>query len=209
MAPRLAAILLVWGLALAPAATWAQQKPERDPLPVRLWNKALQNERGGRPVYTLLQHYSYCHDATGKVVTAPANFVTDFASIPKEAQFLFPPDGPYARAAIIHDWMYAIGTRGDEAGRRFADDVFKAAMAEYGVLPIWRDWIYQTVRWRGARGYGLKSDWKFWSAQDRAPVPAPIPREQARQFPVFPGCVGFQQYDRTGYLLGQIPRPAT
>lgn len=39
-------------------------------------------------------------------ITAPAGYVTDFASTPKVIWSFIPPFGPYAAAAVLHDWWY-------------------------------------------------------------------------------------------------------
>lgn len=39
-------------------------------------------------------------------ITLPKGFVCDLASIPKYLQWMFKPDGPWAKAAAIHDFLY-------------------------------------------------------------------------------------------------------
>lgn len=38
-------------------------------------------------------------------ITVPAGFSTDFASVPKLAQAIYPPMGYYGNAAVLHDWL--------------------------------------------------------------------------------------------------------
>jgi hypothetical protein len=62
---------------------------------------------------------------------------------------IFPPHGKYAKAAIVHDYLYsqAVGTKA------FADNVFNEAMAVLGV-PKWRRLaMYWAVRAFGRGGY--------------------------------------------------------
>ena len=40
------------------------------------------------------------------VVEVPVGFMTDFASIPRLLWWLWPPAGPWAKAAALHDWLY-------------------------------------------------------------------------------------------------------
>ncbi|MFV2733470.1 DUF1353 domain-containing protein, partial [Escherichia coli] len=40
------------------------------------------------------------------VIAVPAGYVTDLASVPRILWSVFPPHGRYAKAAIIHDWLY-------------------------------------------------------------------------------------------------------
>jgi hypothetical protein len=39
-------------------------------------------------------------------ITVPPGFVTDLASIPRLFWDLLPPDGPWVKAAVIHDYLY-------------------------------------------------------------------------------------------------------
>lgn len=82
-------------------------------------------------------------------ITVPRNTVTDLASVPRCLWMIFPPHGRYAKAAIVHDYLYsnAIGTKA------FADNVFNEAMLVLGV-PKWRRLaMYWAVRAFGRGGY--------------------------------------------------------
>ena len=95
-----------------------------------------------------------------EVICVPAGFVTDLASIPRLLWPLLPPQGRYAKAAILHDWLYALGPAGDEAARRRADDIFAEAMAVLG-CPAWQRWvIHRAVRLFGGSAFG-RSDHPF------------------------------------------------
>lgn len=67
------------------------------------------------------------------VIRIPAGTVTDLASVPRVLWTIFPPHGRYAKAAIVHDYLYeqSIGTKA------WADAVFLEAMQVLGV-PKWR-----------------------------------------------------------------------
>ncbi|MDP1605652.1 MAG: DUF1353 domain-containing protein, partial [Rhodocyclaceae bacterium] len=65
------------------------------------------------------------------VIRVPTGFVTDLASVPRLFWPIFPPHGRYAKAAILHDWLYAQG--GDTADRLSADNIFGEAMQVLGV----------------------------------------------------------------------------
>jgi hypothetical protein len=54
--------------------------------------------------------YDVGAEGSGETITVPAGATTDLASIPGFAAALLPPDGPWAKAAVIHDFLYA--TRG-------------------------------------------------------------------------------------------------
>jgi hypothetical protein len=42
---------------------------------------------------------------SGETITVPAGFVSDLASIPRPLWTIFPPDGSYTQAAVLHDWV--------------------------------------------------------------------------------------------------------
>ncbi|EOB5139186.1 DUF1353 domain-containing protein, partial [Salmonella enterica] len=63
---------------------------------------------------------------------------------------LLPPDGKYAKAAIIHDYMYDNALR----TKKEADRIFLDGMIVLGV-PKWKRMImYWAVRWFGRGNYG-------------------------------------------------------
>lgn len=58
------------------------------------------------------------------VITVPAfRFTTDLATIPRLFRWLFRPDGPWKRAAVIHDYLIA-----KKFPRVLADRVFLEAL---------------------------------------------------------------------------------
>ncbi|MBW8883110.1 MAG: DUF1353 domain-containing protein [Asticcacaulis sp.] len=124
------------------------------PQPVILFNKTKQ----GRKLFTLNEEFPYCDAGTGKVIVVPKWYVTDFASVPWYGQSVIDPQGPTARAAIIHDYLYAIGEKGK---REEADAIFYRAMIAFGVSELQARIAYNAVRTGGEHGYGLKDDWMF------------------------------------------------
>lgn len=87
------------------------------------------------------------------VIRIQAGYITDLASVPRILWALFPPHGRYAKAAIIHDWLYdnALRTKKD------ADRIFLDGMRVLGV-PRWRRMImYSAVRLFGRGKYGHRS----------------------------------------------------
>ncbi|ADJ61757.1 DUF1353 domain-containing protein [Herbaspirillum seropedicae] len=85
-----------------------------------------------------------------RIVRVPAGTITDLASVPRCLWAVFPPHGRYAKAAIVHDYLYesAIGSK------READRIFLEAMVVLGV-PGWRRWVmYLAVRLFGRGRYG-------------------------------------------------------
>ena len=88
-------------------------------------------------------------DTPDDVIYVPEGYVTDLASVPRLLWALFPPHGRYAKAAIIHDWLYdnALRTKAE------ADRIFLDAMTVLGV-PRWRRRLmYLAVRLFGKGKY--------------------------------------------------------
>jgi hypothetical protein len=129
--------------------------------------EAVGRERGGRPCVRLIAPLEFCvgfPDSDDRIVV-PAGFETDFASIPWGLWNLFPPYGRWARAAIIHDFLYATRGTGVFEGRRWitratdytrkeADKIFLEAMEVVGVDPWRRTVMYRAVWAWGTRGWG-------------------------------------------------------
>ena len=83
----------------------------------------------------------------GRLVLVPAEFVTDFASVPR-LPFTFWLFGDIAQeAAVVHDHLYSTG----EVSRAMADEVFAEASKVCGVS-AWR----RGPMWLGVRLFGGK-----------------------------------------------------
>lgn len=82
-------------------------------------------------------------------VTVPRGFETDLASIPRFLWPIFPPLGPWNKAAVLHDFLYSI----PGCSSFLADSLFREAMASLGV-PIWRRVVmYYAVRLYSVLGF--------------------------------------------------------
>ncbi len=91
----------------------------------------------------------YLSDDNSDVISVPAGFVTDLASVPRIFWTLLPPDGKYAKAAIIHDYLYDNALR----TKKEADLIFLDGMAVLGV-PKWKRIVmYLAVRIFGRGNY--------------------------------------------------------
>jgi hypothetical protein len=110
--------------------------------------------------------YDVGAEGSGETITVPATATTDLASIPRFAWSLgFPPDGQWAKAAVIHDFLYRTNgtcvlnlrmyrTRKAAYSRSEADNILREAMGVLGV-PAWRRWvIWSAVRSFGGSGWG-------------------------------------------------------
>lgn len=72
----------------------------------------------------------------------PAEFQTNFASVPAVFVWLIPRSGRYTRAAVLHDHLW----RTSKVSLADADGIFRRAMAELKV-PFLRRWLM----WAGVR----------------------------------------------------------
>jgi hypothetical protein len=163
------------------------------PQPVMLFNQT----KDGRKLFTLDAEFPYCDIETGKVIVVPRWYVTDFASVPWYGQGFVDPQGPTARAAIVHDWLYTIG----EPGRREeADAIFLRAMIKYGVSPFQANIAYQAVRIGGERGYGLPTDWRFVDPkQQNLTQQPPFMKPRTGMVRYLPKCQGFGALIQSGW----------
>jgi hypothetical protein len=149
----------------------------------------------GRKLYTLNDEFPYCDKASGKVIVVPKWFQTDFASVPWYGQFAVNTDGPTARAAIVHDWLYAVG---EKDKRKDADDIFYRAMLKWGVSEFEANIAYQAVRTGGESGYGLASDWVFINPAEPL-VRLPFPKPKSGIVRILPQCQGFEALIASGW----------
>lgn len=134
---------------------------------VLLDNKYTPSIKKGRSLWGLHDPLAYRPQGGADTITAPAGFVTDLASIPRWAWTLLPPDGPWVKGAVIHDFLYAtMGTgawkrhppaitRKEPYTRAEADAILREALANRGVDWLRRNIIWAAVRLGGARGWGL------------------------------------------------------
>ncbi|EBS7732398.1 DUF1353 domain-containing protein [Salmonella enterica] len=110
-------------------------------------------------ILEMLGHYNwrvyepfefYLSDDESDVIEVPVGFITDLATVPRIFWMLLPPDGKYAKAAIIHDYLYDNALR----TKREADRIFLDGMTVLGV-PRWKRMImYYAVRLFGQGMYG-------------------------------------------------------
>lgn len=112
---------------------------------------AYLREENDRPVWKLEQPLVYRH-TTGETITAPAGFMTDLASVPRVPVAYWLTGGTATRPSVIHDFLYTAGY-----DRKYADDVFLAAMEAEGV-PWWRRRaMHAAVRMFGGGAYATKA----------------------------------------------------
>ncbi len=105
-------------------------------------------------------------------INTPKGFVSDLASIPKWLQWLFKPDGKWAKAAALHDFLYALmpyekgytgywrthkSTTKNKLmlskldSRKVIDSIFYIAMRKSDVNPVIAFAFYSMVRLFGGK----------------------------------------------------------
>jgi Protein of unknown function (DUF1353) len=87
-------------------------------------------------------------------VRVPQGFVTDLATIPWELWSVLRPDGEYAYAAIVHDYLYWTQTR----TRLMSDEILRSSMEDFHVDRLKIQAIYRGVRAFGER-YWNENAW--------------------------------------------------
>ena len=112
----------------------------------------------GRRIYVLDGPLVYRDTGRGLTVYVQDGFKTDLASVPRILTPLFPRDGDWLAAAVVHDWLYEFGRKmpGFDGTREDADLIFLQAMEASGVG--WRRHvIHRAVRvGGGAYWYGRR-----------------------------------------------------
>lgn len=116
------------------------------------FTKSLIVQKIGDRTWKLYTPFEYHigEEGSDERIEVPEGFKTDFASVPRAFWWLFPPDGRYTNAAIIHDYLYY--TKGfGRYSRKQADLIFLEAMKVLGVPYLQRKTIYRAVRLFGPR----------------------------------------------------------
>ena len=133
-----------------------QTSPQFSPLRVEY----LGPDDYGVPWYKLIEplRFEARLNGGGLTVEVPANYATDFASVPRIFWSRLPHDGPWAKASVVHDYLYQRGG----CSRFLADAIFRDAIVGPG--PRYR-WFHcrarpptsqadKTQRQRGRAGQG-------------------------------------------------------
>lgn len=79
--------------------------------------------------------------AGADIIFVPKGTKTDFASVPRPFWVIFPPDGIYSQAAVLHDFLYTTQPR----PKYEADFIFYQAMGVLGVDDATRGIMYKAV----------------------------------------------------------------
>jgi hypothetical protein len=130
------------------AKTATSTSPRFSPLRVEYLGPDAES---GVPWYRLLEplRFEARLNGGGLTVEVPANYCTDFASIPRLLWPTLPHDGPWTKAAVIHDYLYTHGG----CSRFLADAIFRDAMLALGV-----PWYHRLPIFYAVRAFG----WWCW-----------------------------------------------
>lgn len=120
---------------------------------------ALIAEKSKGRLWRVAQTFRYYvgEEGSSEWIDVPVGFTTDLASVPRLCWNLFPPDGSYTQAAVLHDFLYLC--RGFEPShipsgpysRAKVDAIFLEAMGVLGVGWLQRHVMYRAVRVGGPR----------------------------------------------------------
>jgi hypothetical protein len=133
---------------------WMSEATRRPPSGEQIPIGPLYIGRFADPVYFLREPIAWVpgshQNQHYKTVKVPTGFVTDFASIPREFWSLMRPDGLYAYAAVIHDYLYW----DQSLSRETCDEILKFCMEDFRI-----DYVTVTSIYAGVRTGG----WKAWA----------------------------------------------
>lgn len=102
--------------------------------------------------WQLLSPLIWCTDLSsdGDIITVPTGFISDFASVPRFLWDLYPPEGRWDWAAVVHDYLYENGGVIPGSTKVYtkleADQIFRDGMQRQGVGPVTRNIMYIMVR---------------------------------------------------------------
>ena len=91
------------------------------------------DESGERPIFILIEDCVYSSREQGLEITAPKNFLTDGASVPRDLVAWNIAGGYGLSAAVFHDYLYQTGAQPKDV----ADKLFLEILLEIGVAE-WR-----------------------------------------------------------------------
>ena len=109
--------------------------------------RPLRLEAIGDELWKLTDEYWYLvgHPQNNDLVIVPKDFITDLASTPRILWTIYPRDGKYRYAVVIHDFLYHYQTR----SRKEADFILWEALKEIGINAFHRNMFYNGVRLGG------------------------------------------------------------
>lgn len=156
---------------------------------ILLDDKVHPSLRGGRTLWALTEALVYWPSNGHEPIVVPRGFVTDLASIPRPLWGWLPPDGPWAKAAVVHDFLYYTQGTGvwkchESTLRRTydrdeADWILRDAQKDRNVGIVSRNLIWLGVHLGGQHGWddapGPKESAKCETPPQSSPRPEPDP----------------------------------
>jgi hypothetical protein len=154
-----------------PAGAFQQPTPAYvDRFGGKLWVVLLDDKthpsiRSGRSLWATSKEITYRPGDRRYEITVPKGFVTDLASIPRLFWDLLPPDGPWVKAAVIHDYLYYTKGSGvwkchprtidrpTDYSKDESDSILKEAMLDRGVDGFRANVIWFAVHIGGGHGW--------------------------------------------------------
>ena len=110
-------------------------------------HRIVPQPKNGRPWRLITPLIYRCAD--GLEIVVPEGYCTDFASVPWFCRRLFPQDGPWTYAAIVHDWLCDVHPIHVSSVR--ADAIFLEAMKVLKVGKLQRIAMHRAVLWFGPK----------------------------------------------------------
>jgi hypothetical protein len=97
-------------------------------------------------IWQLTEPLRYYSAVLKREITVPAGFKTDFASVPR-IPFVYDAEGGKCdKAAVVHDWLYSIGSSAGGVSREQADQVLREAILASGYSTATAAIFYAAVR---------------------------------------------------------------
>jgi hypothetical protein len=94
------------------------------------------------------------------VITIPADFPTDLASVPRAFWSLLPPNGVWENAAVLHDFGCVSLAKGTcTLSSRDVDGLFRRVAREGGTGLVARWWLWTGVRWGALFNPARRAGW--------------------------------------------------
>jgi hypothetical protein len=156
---------------------------------ILLDDKVHPSMRGGRSLWALTQDLVYWPSNGNVPIIVPRGFVTDLASIPRPLWSWLPPDGPWAKAAVIHDFLYYTQGQGvwkchDTTLQRSyskdeADWILRDAQADRHVGVVSRNIVWLGVHLGGQAGWDASPGIKNITACKSEPKLPPKPASKS------------------------------
>lgn len=96
-------------------------------------------------------------------VTVPAGFVSDFHSTPDAAVQMTLSIRRALEAAVVHDWLYAVGDPKDAEEKKIADQAYADILRHYGVEGFTHWAVSSSVRLGGRKSFGDPAELRFYN----------------------------------------------